>query len=586
MNRWLRMASAATAGNAVGIAVPSHRAARDVAEARRSALALLSSLAVPLALVLIALVPRLSLGHSLDLVTDEGVYIPVGRMDYSLLISGQITSGHWLANYEAPALPKLLIGWGSFWGATLEPGQGWLFGARLPGIVLSALFLAIAYPLARPIFGKLPSALGLLALALSPWVAYFSAIAYLDTYMLAFATLAVLLTWHAARRPNLFPLVGALLALGFASKYTAALALLPIAGYLVYYYSCVARCRPPTTLLVVPVVVLSTVYLVDPAIWSDPLGRLWSSIMFEYQHAASGHSAFWAGQVDQHVPMGLAFYILLAKMSLFVTIPALLTLPWAAWQLLRAGRHPALLEDRAAFALCWLGGLLAPFALLNIVVGTHYMLPLAPATAFVGVWSFCRFGRWAAPHTAQLIDRARAYTATRWDLGIGIRSGKLFATQRNVRVLAVGFMLVIILLLIAPPLYGLVAVPQAEGYTSEWLSGEDHSLQVAYPAYADAVQWVADHSKGEVTVTLVSLGGGLDYWMQVRPQMFPKRVHLQVGTPWMVPRAQYVVWPTHLVQRQFPTIHGWQRDIATTIRGGGTTYCYILRLRTATDGGV
>ena len=529
---------------------------------------------MPALLFAIALVPRLILAHTLDLITDEGVYIPVGRLDYQLFISGNLSSGHWLTNYEAPALPKLLMGMGSTIGGSLAPTDGWLFGARLPGALLSALFLTVAYALARPIFGQLPALLGMLALALSPWVAYFAAIAYLDSYMVAFMTVAILLTWHAVRRPSLYPVVGILLGLGFDSKYTALFALAPICGYLAYYYIFVARRRPPWLLAWILPAFIWAVFVADPAIWADPITRFWNSIMFQYQHAAVGHDAFWNGQVSDHAPPGEALYILLAKMSLFVTVPALSTIPWALWRLWTAHRAGTTPDDRAAFMLCWLCGLLAPLALLNIVVGTHYMLPLAPAVALIGAWGLVRAGRWAAALVSRL-DAEKRLPALPARVAAWPQTHTLTAAGR--RHLTRATLVLVALLLVVPPTYGMLTISQAEGYTSEWLGSENGSLQVAYPGYADALDWISQHTHGDVTVTLVTLAGGLDYWMQVRPQAFPKRLQLRVGTPWMVPRAMYVVWPMHLVQRRFPTLPNWRANVVETIMGGSTIYCYILK---------
>ena len=103
--------------------------------------------------------------------------------------------------------------------------------------------------------------------------------------------------------------------------------------------------------------------------------------------------------VLSHVPPGEVIYILFAKMSLFVIVPAFLALPWCAYRLIRARRRPTRLDDRAAFALSWFSMLL-PFGLLNIVVGTHYMLPLAPAVTFVGAWAFFGAARWLGPRVA------------------------------------------------------------------------------------------------------------------------------------------------------------------------------------------
>jgi 4-amino-4-deoxy-L-arabinose transferase-like glycosyltransferase len=535
----------------------------------------------PIVIFCTALIPRWSLAHTLDLVTDESTYIPVGRIDVALLLHGKLQNAYWHINFEAPSLPKLIMGAGSLLGSRRDSLDGFLLGARIPGVILGALAIVLAYWLARPISGKAPALLGALALALSPWAAYFSAIAYLDSYLLDFVTVAILLTWHAARRPWLLPLVGVLLALGFDSKYTAAFAVLPVGLYLAYYYACEVRRRPPWQLLLVPPLLLAVLYLADPSIWVEPVGRLSSSIRYQWEHADKGHNVFLNGMVLSHVPPGEVLYILFAKMSLFLMLPALVALPWAAYRLIRARRRPTRQDDRAAFALSWFSMLL-PFGLLNIVVGTHYMLPLAPAVAFVGAWALAGGARWLAPRLVALVleglHRMPRLTARWLPKQLSPRA------RRNTSYAAIAL---VGLLLTLPPAYGLATIPQAEGYTSEWLTSENATMQVAYPAYADAVDWVTNHTKGRVTVTLIGNKGSLDYWFDYRQSLFPDRVRLRSSTPddliagslpAPVSRVEYVVWPAHLIQRDFATLPDWRSYVVTTIRGGGTTYCYVLAL--------
>ena len=200
-------------------------------------------------------------------------------------------------------------------------------------------------------------------------------------------TLAILVTWHAVRHPWLFLVVGMLLGLSFDSKYTGSFALLPIGAYLAYYYAFRAHQRPPKHVWLLPVAALLTIYIADPAIWVSPIDRLVDGIVFQWDHAARGHSVFLNGLVWDHVPPGEVVFILVAKMSLFICIPALLALPWALTRIIRAKGHPSGRDERAAFVFFWLFGMLLPFGLLNIVVGTHYMLPLAPAITFIGAWA-------------------------------------------------------------------------------------------------------------------------------------------------------------------------------------------------------
>ncbi|MEO7001418.1 MAG: glycosyltransferase family 39 protein, partial [Ktedonobacterales bacterium] len=544
----------------------------------RIAQVLFWDVAVPVIIYITAYIPRWNLAQSLDLITDEGVYIEWGRTEYTLLLHGDLLNNLWWKNAEAPDLPKLLMGWGSFHLAHNNALNGWLLGARQPGVVLSAVFLALAYLLARPVFGKPAAALGALALALSPWLAYFSAIAYLDTYMLAFMTLAILLTWHAARRPWLLPLVGVLLGLGFASKYTAAASIVPIALYLSYYYFCVEHRRitgiPWQVLLVIPATLLA-LYIADPFIWTNPVTNLWDSIYYQVIHAADGHEVFWVGQVWEHVPPGLALYILLAKMSLVVTVPALLTLPYALWRVIRARRAPTATDDTAAFALFWLGGLLPAFSSLNIVVGTHYMLPLAPPSAFISCWALIYGSRWLTPRLVTALKLAWARLPERV-AQVREQGSSILRTPQTQRVVTLALLFAVCLLVIVPPAHGLATVAQAEGYTSEWLPGENHSLQVAYPGYADAIYWIEAHSHGRTTVSLVGPEHALDYWKRTRQNLFQNRIRLSFDTPTHYKDATYIVWPMHLIQRQFPTPPDWRSHVVATIRGGDTAYCYIL----------
>lgn len=535
------------------------------------------NLLIPALIIYLAWLPRIALVHSLDLVTDESVYIPTGLADLRMLRAGSLHNPYWLVNFEAPSFPKLIMGEGALYGIHNLGMQGWLIGARLPGVFLFIATLVIAYFLARPIFGRVGATFGALALALSPWLAFFNSIAYLDTYLLCFMTLTALLAWHAARRPWLWLLVGALGGLAFASKYTAAFVAVPIVAYLLYYSLCVTRRRPPWQAALMLPIGLLTVYVFDPAIWVDPIFRLWNSIQFQYNHASNGHDAFWNGVVGYHVAPGIGIYILLAKVSLFITIPVLLALVWAIWRLARVIRQRLPLaqhDDTAVFALVWLGGMLPLFASLNIIVGAHYVLPLAPPVMFTAGWAYASAAGWLrprlAPWTQEHVARPLARLFAR-PLPIDGESATRYA-------ITAAFTALIALAMLLPSTIGLLTVNQAEGYTAEWLHGENGSLQVAYPAYADAINWIVAHSQGRTTVTLVmSNKGALDEWLGTRQTLFPQRIRIAVGTPDNFPHSEYLIWPEHLVQRQFPKPANFNQLIVTRIQGGATTYCYILR---------
>jgi hypothetical protein len=237
----------------------------------------------------------------------------------------------------------------------------------------------------------------------------------------------------------------------------------------------------------------------------------------------------------------------------------------------------AQLDDTAVFALAWLGGMLPLFASLNIIVGAHYVLPLAPPVMFTAGWVYASVARWLQP---RLIPWAQA-RLVRPLAGLFSRGASSAPTSGEViarRGMTAMFTILIALAMLLPSTIGLLTVNQAEGYTAEWLHGENGALQVAYPAYADAINWIVAHSTGRTTVTLVmSNKGALDEWLGTRQTLFPQRIRLSVGTPDNFPHSDYLVWPEHLVQRQFPKPANFDQLIVTRIQGGATTYCYILR---------
>ena len=347
-------------------------------------------------LAIAALIPRVILAAQLDMVTDEGTYIKGGQIDLPLLLHFNIAAPQWAFNYEHPPFVKLLIGLCVEMNAYLGNMLGNLIAARLPSILFGTLLVVAVYRLGRAPVGRVVALLAALCLAFSPWLAYFSALAYLDMTMTALITLAYLLLWPAIRRPRLYLLVAALVGLGVASKYTAALAIPGIILFTAYYFFVIRfRLAPDqrpampwrwwiAALALAPIVF----FIVDPAIWRDPFNLLKQSFSFEWHQSVDGHLTFLAGQYNGHVPHWAILYIIFAKMSIFVTIPAAFFVLYALVQLVRFHLHrskmPVSEAASIAFLFIWVLSILGMFSLLNIVVGTHYHLPLAPPVALAG----------------------------------------------------------------------------------------------------------------------------------------------------------------------------------------------------------
>jgi len=134
-------------------------------------------------------------------------------------------------------------------------------------------------------------------------------------------------------------------------------------------------------------------------------------------------------------------------------------------------------------------------------------------------------------------------------------------------------------MLVGPHLLGLLNTAQAEGYTSEFFHGENKTLQVAYPGYREAVQWLDTHTQGDQRIGLVALpetlwrGDPNVSWFVYNSNL-PKRLQIQEAHPQDPAYPyNYVVWPMHLVQRGYLLPSSWH--IIHQITGGDTTYCYI-----------
>src|SRR6185437_1675828 len=125
------------------------------------------------------------------------------------------------------------------------------------------------------------------------------------------------------RNPRWFFVVGVLLGVAMASKYTMLAAIIPIAAYCVIYCRNNQRSIPLKHIVLTIGCFLATLIIVDPAVWANPIGRLSNSFGFQLHHADSGHNVFWFGHIWTHTPPGLGIVIVLAKMSLFITLPAL-----------------------------------------------------------------------------------------------------------------------------------------------------------------------------------------------------------------------------------------------------------------------
>jgi 4-amino-4-deoxy-L-arabinose transferase-like glycosyltransferase len=530
-------------------------------------------------LSLCALLPRILLARQLDVVTDENVYILAGKIDFHLLAHLNFHDSAWNYNYEHPALVKLLIGLALYLNAKCFHLFPELFAARLPSILSGTLLVLAVYALGKAPFRRSIAFPAALCLAFSPWLCYFSALAYLDTTMTLLVSLPFLLLWYTPRRPWLYPLIFSCLALAAASKYTALLAIPAILLFMlcssliqIHSLSLAKYASLPWLPWAVSCPLFPLVFLAaDPSIWRNPLSLLKESLFYQFEHSSNGHLTFFAGQAALHAPFWTIFIIIFSKLSLFVTLPAAAFILFVLAGLLF--RSPLLKLD-SLLLFCWLLGILIPFSQLSIVVGTHYELPVAAPLALAAAYALRTLFH-------ALADIYSLYFPRKVSSTIQDTHTSLFRDYKKMNmVLSVSLLC---LALAGPHLNGLLTNYAAEGYTSELFQGENSVIQVAYPAYREGALWIAEHSHTVARVGLVALVNTLNHgaqgvsWYDYNSSL-PTRLNFSEAHPDASSFAgyDYLIWPMHLVQRGYHLPSAQSMHIVHTITGGQTLYCYIL----------
>jgi hypothetical protein len=341
------------------------------------------------------------------------------------------------------------------------------------------------------------------------------------------------------------------------------------------------RPKLPWTLWIVTVIAAPLIfYIVDPAIWVSPIGRLIHSFTYEWNHSVGGHEFFIAGSDVTHVQKWAIAYIVFTKMSAFLTIPAVFFVIFALVQLVRFHlRKDNITLHTAqvyAYVVIWLLSSLTAFSLLNIVVGTHYHLPLATPVAIAGVFGLIIIVR----SLAKLIFKQPISSLE--ETHSSVEQSQL---KRKPALLIP--LVVVALLAIVPHLLGLVTVYGAEGYTTEFFgNNENNTLQVAYIGYREALVWLESNQADAHKVGLIATGGTLtaqgygginnSSWFYYNKDLTShfQLNQIDINQPPNLTPYQYLVWPKHLVQRNHPLPSNFH--VIHEIMGGNTIYCYIL----------
>jgi hypothetical protein len=363
-------------------------------------------------------------------------------------------------------------------------------------------------------------------------------------------------------------------------------------------------------------------------------------LLYEWDHSVGGHLTFLAGSYNLHVPQWAVFYIIANKISAFATVPAAMFVILALIQLVRfhlggrqkagagststsnANVQPIVVEAGSAqdtrviavhrigavgtglapalrhhgpdvgpiaFLLIWLLTTVGMFSLLNIVVGTHYLLPLAPPIVIAGTYTLAYLARYSMHKITHPLKTAAEARPESTSILTDSHPAQPHSEKRShapawftkhlplkVRL---ALFLIIGVIFVTPHLLGLLNTAEAEGYTSEFFHGENQTLQVAYAGYREAILWLDTHTQGEKRIGLVALpqtlwrGDSNVSWFAYNSNV-PKRFQIQEAHPKDTAYPyDYLVWPMHLVQRSYSLPQSWH--IIQRITGGDTTYCFI-----------
>ncbi len=336
---------------------------------------LTSRIALIAVIVLLGLSLRTWAALQLPVDADEPVYMQVA-FDYSKMIRNGDWQGilEYRQNSEHPPLIKLLY---SLPILALPSYAGWA-DALLLARMISVLFGTLAV-LVLALFDPLAGGL----LAIQTMTVKYTAQTYLEAVPLFASVLAVvtLLTSRKTRDAR-FWISAAALGLVAASKYSY-VPILFVAGYVFIF----EKKYPWRDLLVYLVTAGALFFILDPALWLNPIGNLVASIAFHAQYAQGAHVAEvgypwyqpveWISQSWPNVWHPNIFFFFSADGAIFILSLAGLALSW----------------NRRRWLIVWYVGALL-FLLLWPVKWPQYTLVLTPAICLAAGDTLHWAGNW------------------------------------------------------------------------------------------------------------------------------------------------------------------------------------------------
>jgi 4-amino-4-deoxy-L-arabinose transferase-like glycosyltransferase len=336
-------------------------------------------------------VPRL-LNLDVFLTIDEPLFL-----DHARQFAAGLSSGDFIQTLGI-GYPGVTVAW---WSAPVVGLASTELGAYAAGrfvtAMITGILLLIMYGLSRSLVGRWSAFIGVILLALDPFMLSYSRLLHIEAILALLMTLAGLscLLWLRNGRWGWVLLAGLFAGLALLTKSTALL-LGPMLGIVMISWAmATAQWRNPTWwaakllgLAVVVFVALITFFILWPAMWVAPTQALNLTFnkLFTDQAAGTGNlGLFWMGRFVEDP--GTAFYpvAFLLKATPWLFIGLILNL----WFIIR----PSSFNFRPTLIALWL------FALTYLVLMTiaskksiRYMLPAFPTFYLLTGWAFYQLG--------------------------------------------------------------------------------------------------------------------------------------------------------------------------------------------------
>ena len=370
--------------------------------------------------------------------TDEALWL---RRSANFYVA--ISNGEWEKTYQSPhpGAITLLAGAAGFWlefpeyshigteevhdsrllqfiqNRGINPMQVLAAGRLVLVLIQAAVFIA-AWPFARRLLGIPAAATGMALLALDPFSIAHQRLLHLDGLLASFMLLAVLayLDYYRDRRWQSLLISGLATGLAWLTK-TPSLFLLPamFAVSVFYWWNKLGekqkrRLPPWAPLIIWLATAMVIVFILFPALWSDPIGIPAQMVNYALGSAEGEYSGpiFFNGVVYPNGDLGAAGWIFYPLVLLWRSTPLVLVgLGLAIWAWFAKRPNGQDIETEENFpALQWLLVFSIGFIFFMTIAGKkfdRYLLPALPPLILAAGW-----GWW------QFVTRIKWFQRARW----------------------------------------------------------------------------------------------------------------------------------------------------------------------------